>query len=216
MRTTKKQFLAVASVFAFTLFPNALQADSRVQSETFDSSDFSFSFSGVTSTNYGATFSFNVDQFNPSLGTLDGVSVSYSFVVDTQVTLGSTSGGATFSGGGSFVWDANSFYGTGGGAGNGGGPFSTITLSYNISGTVTPGGDNGLTLDMVKGTGTSVLSFQPGFSVSVPDGASASGALTSGSLSITYDYTPVAVPEPATLGLATLAAGLVLLRFRRS
>lgn len=192
-------------------------AGTVIESVSFDSSDFSGSFTtSEPSLPLTPQFAGNFTGFDSSLGTLESIELSISFDFVATLTLGDSGGSGGFSGGGSVYWqygtpEAFSAYGTGGGVGNGGPPFSVISLNFSMISATT---GSGLGFEEVADQAYT-LTFIPSLSLGKPSDGTATYALDSGTIQITYTYS--AIPEPASaavlVGLGAL--GLVGHRLRR-
>lgn len=216
-----KHLLPVAAALAFA---NLASAETIVYSETFDSTDFSVSFpSGGNS--YTPTFSLPIDQFDPALGTLDSITFAYTFTFHVEANTGVSGGGLTVSVGGDFYLSdgGGAFYNSGGGNGSGGGPGTNLSFDVVVgpeSGAPGNLGASGYVDFYLKGTESRIISWEPTITLSPSGTTTGTFELTSGTLSLTYNYTPAAIPEPsafATLaGLAALACAGAQRSRRRS
>lgn len=190
--------------------PVLLSAQTIVQSFSFGPPDFTDS----GQTNFSHSFSGTVNQFDPALGTLTGITLDFSFTFSGSVTIGAAPGGGGLSTGGSVTWNGDTIDGAGGGSGGGGGPGSVVNLQSTVSFLRSPAG---LDFSMATGTGTALLSYDAGVSLSFPgDTTINTFQLDAGSMTLTYAY--AAVPEPSTYAaLAGFAAlGVVIARRRRA
>jgi hypothetical protein len=193
-------------------FPVLLSAQTIVQ-------NFTFGPSALTST--GATsvansYNNTINQFNPALGTLDNVTLSFSFSYSGSVTNGAAGGGGGAVGSGAFAWNGAFIDSLGNpGTSGSGGPFQ----SYNLSGTVTYAEQTlpGFNYATALGTGTANLAYGTSVSVNgLPSGATVNAFnLTGGTLALTYYYTAAAIPEPGTYALLAGLAGLGVVVWRR-
>jgi hypothetical protein len=205
---------------ALLSFASSTYAVIIVQTVTYDASDYSGSvvtngFSNNAINPLVVTDDFT--PFDPALGTLNSVTLGLSLAFQIDWTDPNPSTSPSIGGGVNIVWNRNgpgeaNIYGTGGGNGTGPSASGSLAMSMNTVGT-TPGNFN---FDLSNFSSPYTLSIV-GVSMTVggSNGATVDYQLTSGSLSVTYDYT-AAVPEPATYAaLAGLSAlGLALLRKR--
>jgi hypothetical protein len=181
---------------------------------------FSFSASGTTATaplTDAGDFTASFNPFNASLGTLNSFRVEWNVAYQMNFTNSVNGGNGSISASGTYYLGGLGYSGNGGGdgdSGNAGVPleagfgvlgdtlFSTSSITYNpaILALVT-GPDS---FDAVWDSSTT-----PYF-----EGVAGWSATATGSVKLTYDYTPV--PEPADAGIAAafVAAG-VAVGFRR-
>lgn len=199
----------------------ALRADTIVQTATFTDANFSTGIiTGMAGATFTPVFSMTVNLFDPSLGTLESVTVDHGFSFLGTYNTGTIPGGGSFSGDGNILWNTTTIGSTGGGNGGGGNSDTTLDFSFLAppSGSATISGitsGSGLTLDLVKGTGTTSLAWNSHLVVTMDADDTFSGSLNSGSFTVTYNYTPTAVPEPGTWALMGLGLVGVLLTVKR-
>jgi hypothetical protein len=159
------------------------------------------------STNYGPV-TLNFQQFDPSLGLLDSITVSMDYEYSVAVNTGEGGGGGSFGGGGTLYLGGYPYNGVGCDNDGGGAPNNifTFTVSCTDTSQAYPGADPAI-LGTVEGLGT--VQWQWGdaslFTLEMTDGVSGTATLTSGSATVTYDYSP----EPGA-GLLTLTGALGL------
>jgi len=193
---------------------SAASAGTVTESVSFDSDDFSGSFTTAeTSLPLAPVFSGSFAGFDSSLGTLESIELSISFNLVATLTLGASGGSGSFSGGGNVSWqydtpEVSTVYSSGGGIGNGGGPFAVVPLNFSI---ISASTDSGLGFEKVADQAYT-LTFTPSLGLSKPSDASASYALDAGTIQVTYTYS--AVPEPASAALL-LGLGALCLAGRR-
>lgn len=204
-------FKRLLAASAALVLANVASAATLTYSETFDSTDFSVSFP-AGGNSYTPVFSLLINQFDPALGTLDSVTFTYAFTFHGIGNTGAEGGGLSAGAYGSFFLSdvSGSFYSYGNGNGTGGAPNSNINLYVSVgqSGAIGSLSSSTYVDTYLKGTESRTLSWEPTVSVS-PDGtATGTFELSSGTLSLTYNYTPAAIPEPsafaALAGLAVL------------
>ncbi|WP_269536907.1 PEP-CTERM sorting domain-containing protein [Cerasicoccus fimbriatus] len=202
-----------------------------VQSENFDTTLFN-------GTPGSSPFVQNVNNvsavFNPfdsGLGTLNSFTIAWSYTLTTNATTGASGGSIGASLSGSYSVDTFGYNGNGGGFGGGNGPNSPVSastgnlaqsitflpadagVSYDpaILATITGGspftltwGDLGtgfLGTFSLSGISTALVTIDPGSSVT-----------------LTYDYSPSAIPEPSTyLAIAgfTMIGAVLYIRRRK-
>jgi hypothetical protein len=190
--------------------PAWLSAQSIVQTFNFGPSDFTDS-SGSSS--FSPTFNATVNQFNPAVGILTSIDVTYSFTFSGSATIGANPGGGGYSVGGSVLWNDDPVDGAGGDSGGGGGgPGSPVSVHVTASHSGTPPGLNFAT---ATGSGTAILGFGASLSMSgFPSGTTyGTFQLDSGTLQLTYGYS--AIPEPDTYALFAGLAGLGVASWHR-
>jgi hypothetical protein len=203
--------VALVALLAFTSRADA--ASLIVQTVTYDSTDYSGSvvtdgFSGNSIADLVLSDSFA--PFDPALGTLNAVTVVLSLTFQIDWTDPNPTTSPSISGGVDIVWDVDGpgeekIWGTGGG--NGTGPSSSGSLTMSMQTTATTPGD--FDFDLTEFNSPYTLSIlSDSMSVGGSNGASVDYELTSGSMSVTYDY--AAIPEPGT---SAAFAGLAVLGF---
>ncbi len=208
------------TILISALLCGAAQAATVVQSTTFTAA-INLAGSGSNSYTFGSGFSFQVNPFDSSLGTLESFTVEWA---PTNVTItgvvNPTGGGGTINGG------------TGGTLGIGGQPYD----SRGSSGTAQGGSNATLNASFVQAANSRTftvagagINYNPAFlgfvqgstpfavawdgSIGYGHGNLSSGYIgISSPLTVTYTYTPV--PEPSAALLGGLGA-LALLRRRK-
>jgi len=167
-----------------------------------------------------------INPFNAALGTLDKVSINWDFGGSFTGTVGTSSGSATFSIAGTAYVNTTSYSGNGGGGSNGAAPGVTFSASQSngvIDNDFLPA-NAGVTYDPAllaafTGANPYTVTFNNGGSRYFYYNSVVSGTATSyRDVSVTYTYTPSAVPEidPATGGSAlSLVAGLAAILDQR-
>jgi hypothetical protein len=168
----------------------------------------------------------DLDPFNSALGTLNSFSIVWTASVVAEGTTGATSGNISMGFGGAFRVGSASYNGTGDGNSNGAGPGSTIpqiTISINNTSVFLPS-NAGVTYDpailaLITGSNPVQLSYASKSSntayTTFNDVATVSSVL-SGTVTLTYDYTPAAVPEPTSMLIGgSLFAGVIGMRRMR-
>lgn len=160
-------------------------------------------------------FRFNVDQFDPSLGTLN--SVQLIFDLNIQGIAGAGDSGGTINADIGYVYRTNDagFWGDGGGGVAHGAPGATIILDAGqTENRIFQITDGDVSVATISGTGTFELSVEGSGSLNA-SGIDSDGVVLNhngGTLSWIYDYTPV--PEPGSLALLLGACGLFVFRRR--
>lgn len=173
----------------------------------------------------GASFTLptlSVTQFNLALGTLNSITISADYNFRVTAIAGPLGGNATFAYSGretvgGFTNGALSVSCNNSTGGSANQDFSFDVNCARTAVTLVPGVSvNPAMGTAVTGTGTVQVGLNNVFQTPFGGpGTTVSTALTSGSVTLTYDYTP-SVPEPGTLLLAGLGAGaLALRRLRR-
>lgn len=190
------------------------------------------------------TTSLSVSQFNPSLGTLTGVSYSLFYQGYGEVNINTVSANANFTAGitGGFSQATSTV----------GGPSTSVTiapsnfpvpqLSFSLTTAETPstrytptvynGTSSTVTdnsnLAAYTGTGSVLFNIQHISQVSLTANAQGGGVVTvdqtvlgrqASAVTVTYTYTTEAVPEPSTyaaIGFAGLVAGTTIWRRRQA
>lgn len=210
--------LGVAGLFALTAAVSP--AATLFQSATFGPANFSESFASMGETGqltFTPALAGTFDAFDPALGELTAATFTFSFTFNVSNVSGDADGWVTVAGGGGFRWGDSMLYGTGvSGGDNTPVPLETIDFDAAINGTLTT--TDPMQLAALMGSGTETFGFYPTL---VLNGSSPNLAgeftLTSGTLTMTFDYTGAVIPEPAAF--ATLAGmaglGLAMLRRRR-
>lgn len=194
-------------LFLFSLLPGVLAAQTVIQTLTFGPEDFSVSASATTE--HAPTFSGTINPFDATLGTLESVTLAFSFTFTSSTTVGPSGGGAGMNGSSTIYWNDIVLGGTGNGTGGGAGPFGTVVLTLTLA-------DNApvQNLTLAEAVGTEPIDFIYAGSLTVS--ANTSLQLDSGTLQLTYAYAPAAIPEPSTYAaLAGLTALGLALRRRR-
>ncbi|MCW5548795.1 MAG: PEP-CTERM sorting domain-containing protein [Opitutaceae bacterium] len=202
--------LVLVLVLSATASVRGQSVQSQTQTVLFD---FTGNYSGTTTHVAADFFSATFDPFDPGLGELESFQVVWNVANTVDGTLGAGGGSVTinFSG---VLRLADIAYGDTlvGLAPGGGPPFGPISLSAPLSDTtlflVAEAGDtyNSAMLDAVTGENPFAVTFPSPVTLSVSGGATFE-AITTGNVSLTYNYT--AVPEPSTY--AAIFGGVVLL-----
>ncbi|MEO0508574.1 MAG: hypothetical protein AAF065_01800 [Verrucomicrobiota bacterium] len=143
------------------------------------------------------------DQFDPSLGTLNGIQLFYDLSFTATGTAGDSGGGISITFGGFFSANDILFSNDGSGNGTGGGPDS----EFNIMAGISPNEPSlssfqfDLIVDEVTGTGTFDLVLEGDFEFDISSVGLTNGVVdyNGGTVAWTYDYTPI--PEPKTYGI---------------
>ncbi len=208
--------LGLSIILSITLAPASVHADTIVQNFVVPAADLL----GPTDQNLLnqpiTVFSFNVNQFDPALGTLDSADVSFNASLLITGTAGPTGGSISGGASTSVYFDGTSFTGAGSGTGSGGGPGSPVSAPFSLSGS--SGLVSGI-LPSAIGTGTVVLEMSSLTGGNL-DGSTlgtdtALLSVTGGNVAVTYNYT-AAIPEPASaLLLLSAIAPLIGLPNRR-
>ncbi|MEY4243796.1 MAG: hypothetical protein RLZZ245_1381 [Verrucomicrobiota bacterium] len=194
----------LAVPFLFIFAPDFISARGAEVAQT---RSFSVSRSGVESSPLvvvggegltGTSFS----PFDPALGTLTSFTIHWNTVLSTSGTVGpDSSGGFNAQIGGNFSVNSTNYDGTGNGGGMGGGPGSLIgpvTLPTSNSRTFLVSGagsayDPAL-LTAVTSTSDFTLSYRENSSANLatvsPSGLSSLSSSLTGSVTLTYTYTP--------------------------
>ena len=167
-----------------------------------------------------------INPFNAALGTLDKVSIHWDYGGSFTGTVGTSSGSATFSISGTVYVNTTSYNGGGGDGYNNADPGVTFSVSQSngvIDNDFLPS-DAGVTYDPAllaafTGLNPYTVTFDNFGSWYFSYNSVVSGTATSyRDVSVTYTYTPSAVPEidPATGGSAlSLVAGLAAILDQR-
>ena len=162
-------------------------------------------------------FRLTVDQFDPSLGTLETVQIDFELDFLGTGTTGSSSGGLNMSLIGNLSANGDEFDGTGNGGGTGGGPNTVLSLpvDLDLNKSYDPFGDSANIAAEVIGTGTFELLFQGDILFAANTLGTSDGTLdfNGGTVSWTYGYT--AIPEPSTYTLTAGAIGFITIIIRR-
>lgn len=195
---------------------SAASAGTLTESVSFDSDDFSGSFTTTTETSLSLSpvFTGSFAGFDTSLGTLESIELSISFNLVATLTLGASGGSGSFSGSGYVYWqydtpDVSTVYSSGGGIGNGGEPFAVVPLNFSI---ISASTISGLSFEKVADQAYT-LTFTPSLNFIKSSDATASYALDAGTIQVTYTYS--AVPEPASAALLIGLGALGLAGRRR-
>lgn len=206
----------------FLLIAASLAAQSVEQTVSFDHAatytEVTESVKHVDSSFFTGSF----DPFDSSLGTLDSFVIAWDVSNTVTGTLNGSGGAPSASVGGLLTLNGTQYDTFAIGNGTGGPPGTPYSFSIAIAATNTflvsgAGTDYASEfLDAVTGASPFTVAYSSAVSVS-PTGAMTFDVATLGDLTVTYNYTPAAVPEPATfaaiLGLAVLA-GTILARRR--
>jgi hypothetical protein len=150
--------------------------------------------------------------FNTSLGTFVSVSYAVDYKFSATINFNGGSGAGSFAVAGPYLLVGQS--GTTAGA-SAGPNFSSISASGNYEETQSGLTGGSFTSGLVDSPYTFGLQSYSNFSGGGQYGAYGTLALTSGTVTATYNYTPTAVPEPASLSLLGLAAPALLGRRRK-
>lgn len=206
-----KKHIPLLSCLVLLALVGTVQASVITSTANFNDTKSSSGSGQITFTELTANFA----PFNASLGTLQ------SFIFDWEVTLSTSSitssagGGFSQSIGGNTYINTFSYHGGGGGGSNGGGPNTTLPATpspVSIQDTYLVANANPTILSIVTGGSNFDLAYKPTSGpnlaiVNFTNMAAISSSLT-GSVSVSYDYTP-AVPEPSTYLLLTISLGVV-------
>jgi hypothetical protein len=207
------------------------------------SSQAAISYQSVTNPVSGAGMTFNFNKFNPSLGTLNSITFSIlssidsgSFFVqnnnvgsvlvrtprDFLTVVDNQASGADYNGNNRTLATTPSTGGAGFSlAGNTSQSFTVTPISLIGVGPV----DYDLSAYLAAYTGTGFVSFDAAIapSVTITGGVvtfDMSGVENSTAMSLTYDYTAAAVPEPSQVAASILliagVAGFVIVRRRKA
>jgi hypothetical protein len=219
----------------------AIAAAPNVSASTITYSGSIGSISNVGTANPGSTATVDLQQFNPALGILTGISVSYDFTGNGSVTVYNLGGPATtLTSPFYFETDLSDPQGS---LGDPPGNLSTSAASISIAAaplsqspavgplnttyTETPDPTDPAVLLAYEGLGTAAYSATVyggtgGTSGGPIDteyyiygGSQSTANIDTGDISVAYTYTPVAVPEPASLSLLGIGSALLLVRRRR-
>lgn len=223
--TLKVTFAALLCVPAFS------NAALIVQSDSFDTT--LFNGAPVSSpfvqnvNNVSAVF----NPFDSGLGTLNSFTIAWSFILATNATTGGSGGSIGASLSGSYSIDAIGYSGNGGGFGNGNGPNSPVSANTsNLASSITflpaDAGDSYDPAILATITGGSPYTLTWGSlgsgllgTFSLTDISTAIVTIEPGSgVTVTYDYTPSAIPEPSTyLAIAgfTMIGAVMYIRRRK-
>ncbi len=200
-----------------------LQAQTVVQTVNFNESATYTSVSGPVQLVDSSFFAGVFDPFDDALGTLDGFVIEWTLANTATGNLGGAGGSVSLTVVGSFTLSGENYHDAVTGIdATGGPPNAGISLSAPIAETdtflVSAAGvdyDAGL-LAAVTGDGSFTIGFNAPVNFSV-SGSATFDASTAGNVTLTYQYTPTVVPEPA--GVAALAGlgalGAVVWRRRR-
>lgn len=198
-----------------------LRAQTVVQTVNFSESD---TFTAVTSSVQLVDSSFFIGTFDPfddSLGTLTSYVIEWNLTNTGTGSFGGSGGSLSVSVVGSLTLNGNNYdNGVTGGNGTGGGPSQPFSVSASIERTNTflvseADTEDELTyLTAVTGANTFTLGYTAPVNFSIGFGSATFDASTSGSVTLTYNYT--AVPEPSTYAaiIGALALGFVTWRRR--
>ena len=158
-----------------------------------------------------------VDQFDPSLGTLNSITieVTINFLISGETTTGgsvSTDFSGDYYANGSAI-DAGVVAGaSGNGTGGPPGVFPSVPFTLLTSNTLNPT-DHSAYFTRATGTGTYDLSYEGNVNFNIAGASTGNLDITGGSVSVIYDYT--SVPEPSAALFGILALSGVALRRRR-
>lgn len=183
----------------------------RQQTTTFDANDFSVTFGDddPTSATFTPSLVGTFEQFDPTLGTLNSARFDYTISFDVTAIASLANETIQIGGGGQFVLGSTVVYG-GGLSGDGSGLAVGDTISFSAS--ITSGPEvPALSFSLVEGTESFSLGWYSTPLVLVRQQVETLGQIAaSGSITVTYDYTPSAsaVPEPSSY--ATLLGGAAL------
>jgi|GEM_PF-5838791 hypothetical protein len=202
---------------------HAASAATITYSQDFDSSDFSSISIPNPETTHTSIFSLVIDQFDPALGTLNSVTLAFEFTFRFVGNTGPDGGSFGFGGGGNFYISGldDSIYGYGGGTGNGGAPDTDLDFGFIIgqeAGSYGQFSNPGFVDAFLLGTGSRTISFVVPITLSVGELGTTTGVIdmTSGSMSLTYDYTPAEIPESSTFAALAGLGALGCASLRRS
>jgi hypothetical protein len=207
----------------FLLAATSLAAQSVVQTVNFNHTA-SYTLSDTASVNLvGTTFFTGIfDPFDSSLGTLDSMVIAWDLANTADGTLGSSGGYLSLSVVGNLTLNGAVYQG--GVTGNdayGGAPNKAFSLSAPVTATDTflATDEDHANYDVATGDSVFTVGYGAPVKFSSSFGLESFEALTSGSVTVTYNYTATAVPEPATcaviLSLLALAGAVGLKRRRR-
>lgn len=179
------------------LVASGLKGATLIQVFNFDESDFSFSVENGSSETIGMSFDpqpdFNVvfNQFDPSLGTLNSVSIEYNLVFEGELEFGPDGGSGSFGFSGPILVGSNEIATFGNGSGNGGPPNSTANFQVTFATTLTPITSD-LTTAMVIGTGTETLTSDLAGSFNVSAGTTLAGKLLTDEVTASFSRIVIA------------------------
>lgn len=193
-----------------------LQAATVVQTVEFDYSDSYVLPAGESVSHVDATFfSGSFLPFSASLGTLESITISW--VVENTVSGNTNASGNTpqLSFGSSLYVNASSYSGMGGGGSTGGPPGTPFSMPANTSNTTTlqvadfGGSYDPAILAAITGVDSYDVSYPSAITLAnLSAHDMAFDVVTSGTVTVTYNY--AAVPEPAS---CAALVGLVALGF---
>lgn len=211
-----RSLLGSAGLFALTAA--ASPAATIFQSASFGPEDFSESFASMGETGqltFTPSLADTFDSFNPALGELTAATFTFSFIFNVSNVSGEAEGWLTVAGGGGFTWGETMLYGTGVSGGESTPvPLETIDFNASINGTLTA--TDPMQLALLMGSGTETFGFNPTLVLNGSSpGLAGDFTLTSGTLTMTFDYTGTAIPEPAAFATLAGLAGLGLATLRR-
>ncbi|MFH1499999.1 MAG: PEP-CTERM sorting domain-containing protein [Verrucomicrobiota bacterium] len=208
MKTSPFLLSALALTVATKLHAaTAVQTVNFDFTETYDVGESSFEH--VDSAFFTGTFA----PFDPSLGTLESYAFNLDLTVGVDGVLGDAGGSVSLALGGTFFFAGISSGGTGESFGDGGPPGAPISFSVPLTlGNTFLVSDANVTYDpaiLTAATGGDAFTMRYGSPVTITVyGGATFDVTTVATLTLTYEYTPVAVPEPSSY--AAIFGGLAL------
>jgi len=211
-----KSIKALLIPAALLVAPVSLHAATVVQTANYSFNNTYPSYDSTVTTDPvipSSFFNHSFNTFNTALGTLDSVTVSWTFGGNFTATL-VNGGAATTSFGGAYSFNGTTYGSAGGGGGNGGGPGTQLSVPFSLN-----GGSFSATLTSASPAWSAFTSGSTYLST-WDNPVTFSGTVTNlnyvanGTETITYNYTPA--PEPAAATVAAMSALMLGLRRRRA